>query len=81
MRKFLLQQLINGELCQSVFSEIQLISYLDMSDCYDTDYKIFDVSVFGQVREVFCSGWIPGCLIEITDGDGNIVTSGYGTDH
>lgn len=81
MRKFLVQQLINGEVCQSIFSEVQLISYLDMFDCYDGEFKIFDVSAFGQFKEVFYSGWLPNRFIKIIDSDGNIVASGFGTDH
>lgn len=81
MRKFLLQQIINGSVCQSVYSEEQLIMYLDMSDCYDWEYKIFDVTDFGKVKEVFYNGWLPDRLIKITDSEGNVVVSGYGTDH
>lgn len=33
MRKFLVQQVINDQVCQGIYSEMQLISYLDMSDC------------------------------------------------
>lgn len=47
MRKFLVQQIINNQVCQSIYSEMQLISYLDMSDCYDGEYKIYDVTDFG----------------------------------
>lgn len=39
MRKFLIQQIINDQVCQSIYSEMQLIRYLDMSDCYDGEYK------------------------------------------
>lgn len=81
MRKFLLQQIINGSVCQSVYSEEQLIMYLDMSDCYDWEYRIFDVTDFGKVKEVFYNGWLPDRLIKITDSEGNVVVSGYGTDH
>lgn len=81
MRKFLVQQIINDQVCQGIYSEMQLISYLDMSDCYDGEYKIYDVTDFGQVREVFYDGWLPGRLIKVTDSDGNVVVSGYGTDH
>ena len=46
MRKFLIQQIINDQVCQGIYSEMQLISYLDMSDCYDGEYKIYDVTRF-----------------------------------
>lgn len=54
---------------------------IDMSDCYEGEYKIYDVTEFGQVQEVFYSGWLPNRFIKITDSNGNIVVSGYGTDH
>ena len=47
MRKFLVQQVINGQVCQGIYSEIQLIRYIDMSDCYEGEYKIYDVTEFG----------------------------------
>ena len=50
MRKFLIQQIINDQVCQGIYSEMQLIRYLDMSDCYDGEYKIYDVTDFGQVN-------------------------------
>lgn len=81
MRKFLVQQVINGQVCQGIYSEIQPIRYIDMSDCYEGEYKIYDVTEFGQVQKVFYSGWLPNRFIKITDSNGNIVVSGYGTDH
>lgn len=81
MHKFLVQKVIDNEVCGSIYSEKQLIDYLDMADCCDEAYKIFDISVFGEVKELFYQGWQPNCLIEIVDSDGTIVASGYGTDH
>ena len=78
---FLVQKLIEGEVYGKVCSGNELIAYIDMSDCHCEDYRIYDISVFGQVREVFYKGWQPRCLIEIVDSEGNMVLSGYGTDH
>lgn len=79
--KFLVQKYIEGEMYTKICTETELISYIDMSDCHDEEYRIFDISVFGEVREVFYKGWQPRCLIEIADSDGNVVLGGYGTEH
>lgn len=79
--KFLVQKHIEGETYTRICTETELISYLDMSDCSDEEYKIFDISVLGEVKEVFYQGWQPNCLIEVVDGEGNVVLSGYGSDH
>ena len=81
MRKFLIQQIINDQVCQGIYSEMQLISYLDMSDCYDGEYKIYDVTDLDRLRNCSTMDGLPGRLIKITDIDGNVVVSGYGTDH
>lgn len=81
MHKFLVQKHIEGEVCAKIYTETELISYLDMSDCSDEEYRIYDISVFGEVKEVFYKGWQPNCLIEVIDSDGNIIVRGYGTEH
>ena len=81
MHRFLVQKNIEGEVYVRLYTETELISYLNLSDCGDEEYKIFDISVFVKVKEVFYKGWQPNCLIEVADNDGNIVLSGYGTDH
>ena len=81
MHKFLMQKVIDNEVCGSIYTENELIAYIDMDDCSDEEYRIYDISVFGEVKELFYRGWQPNCLIEIIDGDGTIVASGYGTDH
>lgn len=81
MHNYLVQKLIDSEVCGKIYTETELINYLDMSDCYDEEFRIYDISVFGEIREVQYKGWQPDRLIEITDGSENIVASGYGTDH
>lgn len=81
MHNFLVQKLIDSEVYGKIYTETELINYLDMSDCYDEEFKIYDISVFGEIREVQYKGWQPDRLIEIVDSSGNIVASGYGTDH
>lgn len=79
--RFLVQKHIEGELYTKIYTETELINYLDMSDCSDEEYRIFDISLLGEVKEVFYQGWQPNRLIEVADKSGNIVVSGYGTDH
>lgn len=79
--KFLVQKYIEGEVYTRICTETELISYLDMSDCSDEEYRIYDITSWGEVKEVFYQGWQPNRLIEVVDGDGNVVLSGYGTNH
>lgn len=81
MKQYLVQRMSDGEVFMSLMTEETLIDYIDMSDCYDEDYEIFDASEFGKIKPLHYVGWQPRCLIEIADEDGNIVISGYGTDH
>lgn len=81
MHNYLIQKIIDNKVYGKIYTEAELINYLDMSDCYDEEYRIYDISVFGKIREVVYKGWQPNRLIEITDSSGNIVVSGYGTDH
>lgn len=78
---FLVQKMIESQVYGSIYTENELIAYIDMSDCLCEEYKIFDISTFGEVKEVFYKGWQPHCLIEIVDSEGHVVVRGYGTDH
>lgn len=80
--KFLVQKVIDNEIYPVIMTESELISYIDMEDCYDDEmYEIFDCSMFGEVKKLNYVGWRPNRLIEIADESGNIVLSGYGTNH
>lgn len=81
MRCFLVQKCYEADVCGTIYTENELISFINMSDCSDEEYRIYDISVFGNVREVHFMGWKYGGLIEIADSNGNIIVSGYGTDH
>lgn len=81
MEKYLVQRMIDDELCAVLMTKKELIDYIDMDDCHGEEYKVFDVSEFGKIKELHYVGWQPQCLIELKDADGNIVVSGYGTDH
>lgn len=82
-KKYLIQRIssYDDEHFVSLMSENELINYIDMDDCHNETYNIFDVSEFGKIKELHYVGWQPVCLIELKDEDGNIVVSGYGTDH
>lgn len=81
MKTFLVQKLADNGVSGVICSEGQLIHDISMSDCYNEEYRIFDISTFGEIREVFYKGWQPNCLIEVIDNMGNIVASGYGIEH
>lgn len=81
MKSFLVQKRSDSGVNGGIYTEAQLISYISMSDCSDEEYRLFDISVFGEVREIFYKGWQPGCLIELADGSGKTVVHGYGIEH
>ena len=65
----------------SVMSEDELIHYIDMSDCFDEQYVIYDLTHFDSPRRLHYKGWQPHCLIEVVDENNEVVVSGHGTDH
>lgn len=82
MKKFLVQRVIDSEVYPKIMTENELISYINMSDCHDEMFEIFDcTSMFGEIKKLYYKGWQPNCLIEIVDENGSIILRGYGTDH
>lgn len=82
MRKFLVQREVENRIVPQLMSEIQLINYINMDDCHDEFYEIFECDTrLGEVRKLHYKGWQPNCLIELVDEAGHIVLSGYGEDH
>ena len=79
--KFLVQRRIDDEVYSTIMTELQLIDYISMDDCHDESYEIYDISTFGKVKKLHYVGWQPMCLIEIADENGEVVLSGYVTDH
>lgn len=79
--KFVVQRAIDGEISLSIMSEEELIRYIDKADLHQEMYQIYEGSVFGEMKKVSYVGWQPDCLIELVDEAGNVVLSGYGTDH
>lgn len=79
---FLVQHMIDDELVSSLMTPQSLIDYINMDDCHDESYEIFDcMSEFGKVKPLRYKGWQPGCLIEVVDETGKVVLRGYGEDH
>ncbi len=67
-----------------IMSEVELIKWFDMSDCYSSfDYEVYMIDPrFKEVpSKITYVGWQPRCLIEFVNEQGDIVASGYGTDH
>lgn len=81
MAKYLVQRDNGDEQWASLMTVGELVDYVDMSDCHDESFEVYDVSTFGQIRKLKYKGWQPGCLIQFVDADGNVVIEGYGTDH
>lgn len=82
-RQFLVQRInqTDNERYSTIMTADELIHYIDMSDCFDEDWCIWEITTFGQVEHIQYMGWQPGCVIEFVNDKGEIVLSGYGTDH
>lgn len=86
-KRFLVQ--IRDRDREDIRSEImtadEIISRIDMSDIYEEELHIFDVSRFGHVEELSINGcWSDPynpLYIWCTDAKGKVVIDGYGTDH
>ncbi len=79
--KFVVQRAIDGEISLSIMSEEELIRYIDEDDLHQETYQIYNGTTFGEMKKVSYVGWQPDCLIELVDEAGNVVLSGYGTNH
>ena len=80
-RKFLVQRIGEDYEDASLMTASELISYIDMQDIVTETFEIYEVTNFGYVTPIHYVGWQPMCLIEFANEDGEIVLSGYGTDH
>ena len=79
---FLVQRMIDDEIVASIMSPARLIDYINMDDCHNETYEIFDcTSEFGKIKPLYYKGWQPGCLIEVVDETGKVVLRGYGENH
>lgn len=81
-RQFLVQRIYDDdERGNTIMTPDELVHYIDMQDICEEEFKIFEITNFGETKEIFYAGRQPGCVIEFVDKFGNIVLSGYGTDH
>ena len=80
-KRFLVQRTDGIDYWSSLMTESELIGYINMSDCHDEDWHIYDVSVYGEIEPLYYAGWQPDCLIEILNTKDEVVIRGYGTDH
>ena len=82
-RLFLVQRLdlMDNERCDSIMTADELIHYIDMSDCFDERYAIYEFTEMGKVERIYYAGWQPGCVIEFINENKEVVLSGFGTDH
>ena len=79
--QYVVQRVIDGNLSLSVMTDEELIRYIDEGDLHQEMYQIYNGTTFGEMKKVSYVGWQPNCLIELVDEAGNVVLSGYGTDH
>lgn len=80
-RKFLVQRIGEDYEDVSLMTANELINYIDMQDYCSETFEIYEVTNFGYVIHIHYVGWQPMCLIEFANAEGEIVLTGYGTDH
>ena len=75
----------NGEISLAIMADGEIISRADMMDCSGERFAIWKVSGLGKLEPILLRGkWHnldDPLLVEGVDAWGNIVFSGYGTDH
>ena len=83
-RQFLIQFEVEDEECyiNKIATSAEVISFIDELDFTPVgNWYVFDLNEFGKVKQLRYKGWQPNCLIELVDDTGEIIISGYGTDH
>lgn len=80
-RKFLVQRIGEDYEDVSLMTVSELINYIDMQDIVTETFEIYEVTEFGYVTPIRYVGWRPNCEISFENADGEIVLTGYGTDH
>lgn len=84
-REFLIQRVLptdESTRINTIMTTDELISYIDAQDfMHEEHYKIYEITEFGTLEEIFYRGWQPNCLIELVDKKGQVIFSGRGTDH
>ena len=80
-REFLIQAKGEDYSYNKLVSEAELVHYIDMQDYCTEEYKIYEVTNMGQIKQIWYAGWKPGCIIDFVDENGKIVAGGVGIDH
>ncbi len=80
-RKFLVQRIGEDYEDVSLMTANELINYIDMQDIVTETFEIYEVTEFCHVTPIHYVGWRPHCEISFANEDGEIVLTGYGTDH
>lgn len=83
-RQFLVQRICHWDdesRENTIMTADELVHYIDMQDICTEEYKIYEITEYGTINEIFYRGWQPGCWIEFVDRKGEVVLCGYGTDH
>ncbi len=82
MRTYLVYYTVDDERVIKLMNEYELIKLVDESDFTGVYLEqIYDVGDPKNLKPIHYTGWQPGCLIQFTDDNGNVVVSGYGTNH
>lgn len=72
----------DDELKRKIVSDAELIRFVDEMDFTGVEIvQILDITDPNNIYSIYYVGWQPNCLIEFADSKGNVVLSGYGTDH
>lgn len=85
--KFLVQVKFpdDPEIYSRLMTASEIISRVDMHDYYDEDLEVYRINGFGKVEKLRLFGtwhnFDEPLLIKAEDKNGNVVFSGYGTDH
>lgn len=80
-RKFLVQRIGEDYEDVSLMTVNELIRYIDFQDICSETFEIYEVSDFGYITPIHYVGWKPNCEISFANAEGEIVLTGYGTDH
>lgn len=80
-RKFLVQRIGEDYEDVSLMTVNELINYIDFQDICSETFEIYEVTDFGCVTPIHYVGWKPNCEISFANAEGEIVLTGYGTDH
>lgn len=83
-REYLVQRFLpTGEDARinTIMTSDELIDYIDRQDFFHEHYKIYEITEFGTLEEIFYRGWQPNCIIQFVDKKGQILFTGRGLDH